>query len=162
MGALKAAAMPPAAPAATSARTRWSESRTVWPTSEPRPAPICTDGSSGPTGAKSQSSADARALTGVRRRHSRPPASAAASHNAGYAVMTLFADEEVGEQPYGQAADDRHQRHEPPSAAAQQPLDAVDRHQVGQINQAFEEPNTDPAGEAHHDRRAPMTTASDK
>jgi hypothetical protein len=48
-GALKVAAMPPAAPRATRTRSRDSGSRASWPRMEPSAEPICTIGPSRPT-----------------------------------------------------------------------------------------------------------------
>lgn len=48
-GALKVAAMPPAAPQATRTRTRSSSARTTAPAVDPRAEPICTIGPSRPT-----------------------------------------------------------------------------------------------------------------
>ena len=58
-GALKAAAIPPAAPAATRTHTRSSENRKSCPNIEPRFDPICTEGSSGPTDAPEPTDNDA-------------------------------------------------------------------------------------------------------
>lgn len=48
IGALKVAAMPPAAPQVTSVRTRCGVSLLHWPTAEPMADPICTIGPSRP------------------------------------------------------------------------------------------------------------------
>ena len=48
-GALKVAAMPPAAPQATSSRIRRSSRRATWAIEEPSAEPICTIGPSRPT-----------------------------------------------------------------------------------------------------------------
>ena len=67
IGALKAAATPAAAPAATSTRVRSSGIRNTWLTAEPRLAPICTEGSSGPTEAPLPiEMADPNTLAGTR------------------------------------------------------------------------------------------------
>ena len=49
MGALKTAAIPPAAPHATKLRMRPAETLRNWPTAEPMAAPICAMGASRPT-----------------------------------------------------------------------------------------------------------------
>ena len=83
-GALKVAAMPPAAPHATITRSRPSLIRTSCPNVEASAEPICTIGPSRPTDPPPpMHSAEARALTTVTGGRMRPPFSATASITSG-------------------------------------------------------------------------------
>jgi hypothetical protein len=84
MGALNVAAMPPAAPQATSSRSRRSGTRASCPSTEPRAEPICTIGPSPPTEPpEPMHSAEASALTAGTGARMRPPSSATASITSG-------------------------------------------------------------------------------
>jgi len=84
IGALKVAAMPPAAPHATMIRMRPSLIRTSWPSVEASAEPICTIGPSRPTEPPDpMQTADASALTTVTGGRMRPPFSATASITSG-------------------------------------------------------------------------------
>lgn len=84
MGALKVAEMPPAAPQATSTRSRFSGMRTHWPKPDASAAPICTIGPSRPTDPPvPMHSAEARAFTTVTCGRIRPPFSATAIMTSG-------------------------------------------------------------------------------
>jgi hypothetical protein len=83
-GALKVAAMPPAAPQATSRRTRRSSSRNACASVEPRAEPICTIGPSRPTDPPPpMHNAEARAFTTATCGRMRPPLRATASMTSG-------------------------------------------------------------------------------
>ncbi len=83
-GALNVAAMPPAAPHATSTRTRASFTRTKRPSAEPRADPICTMGPSRPTEPPPpMHRADATALTTATWGAMRPPRRATANITSG-------------------------------------------------------------------------------
>ena len=83
-GALKVAAIPPAAPQATSTRILGSATRTTRPTLEPRAEPICTIGPSRPTDPPPpMHSADANALTAATWGAIRPPRRATAYITSG-------------------------------------------------------------------------------
>ena len=83
-GALKVAAIPPAAPQATMTRNRVSETRTAWPRLEARAEPIWTMGPSRPTEPPvPMHSAEARALTRATGGRMRPPFSATATMTSG-------------------------------------------------------------------------------
>jgi len=74
IGALNVAAIPPAAPQATSARTRDSGSLRVCASQDPRAEPICTIGPSRPTDPPEPIQiAEASALTTATRPLIRPP-----------------------------------------------------------------------------------------
>ena len=84
IGALNVAEMPPAAPQATMIRSRFSGSRTHWPTLEASAEPICTIGPSRPTEPPDpMHSADARDLTTATCQRIRPPLSATATITSG-------------------------------------------------------------------------------
>ncbi len=84
MGALKVAAIPPAAPQATMMRSFVSDMRTTCPRVEARADPICTIGPSRPTEPPTpMQSAEATALTTVTGGRMRPPFSATASITSG-------------------------------------------------------------------------------
>ncbi len=83
-GALNVAAMPPAAPQATSTRIRSSLTRTTRPSVEPSAEPICTIGPSRPTDPPPpMHSADASALTAATCGAIRPPRRATAYITSG-------------------------------------------------------------------------------
>ena len=83
-GALKVAAMPPAAPQATSTRIRDSATRTSRPSVEPSAEPICTIGPSRPTDPPPpMHSAEASALTAATWGAIRPPRRATANITSG-------------------------------------------------------------------------------
>lgn len=83
-GALKVAAIPPAAPQATSIRSRDSGTRSTRPTVEPSAEPTCTIGPSRPTDPpEPMHSADASALTTATCGRIRPPRSATAAITSG-------------------------------------------------------------------------------
>jgi hypothetical protein len=84
IGALKVAAMPPAAPQATRIRIRSSGIFTHWPTLEASAEPICTIGPSRPTDPPApMHSAEATALTTLTSGRIRPPLSATAIITSG-------------------------------------------------------------------------------
>ena len=84
MGALNVAEIPPAAPQATSTRSRFSGIRTHWPRLDASAAPICTIGPSRPTEPPvPMHSAEASALTTVTWGRMRPPFSATAIMTSG-------------------------------------------------------------------------------
>ena len=83
-GALKVAAMPPAAPQATSSLMRCSSSWKVWASVDPSADPICTIGPSRPTDPPpAMHSADAIALTTATCGRMRPPLRATATITSG-------------------------------------------------------------------------------
>ena len=83
-GALKVAAMPPAAPQATSSLMRRSSRRNSWASDEPSAEPICTIGPSRPTDPPPpMHSAEARALTTATCGRIRPPLRATATITSG-------------------------------------------------------------------------------
>lgn len=83
-GALKVAAIPPAAPHATSTRSRDSGSRAARPSAEPSADPICTIGPSRPTEPPEPIvNADASAFTTLTCTGIRPPRSATAYITSG-------------------------------------------------------------------------------
>ena len=84
IGALKVAAIPPAAPQATMIRSRVSDIRTSWPRVEANADPIWTIGPSRPTEPPTPMQiAEATALTTVTWGRIRPPFSATASITSG-------------------------------------------------------------------------------
>ena len=84
IGALNVAAIPPAAPQATSRRSRRSDTRASCPITDPSAEPICTIGPSRPTDPpEPMHSADASALTAGTCGRMRPPSSATASITSG-------------------------------------------------------------------------------
>ena len=84
IGALKVAAMPPAAPQATSTRMRSSGIRTRWPRLDASAEPIWTIGPSRPTDPPTpMHSAEATALTTLTWGRIRPPFSATAIITSG-------------------------------------------------------------------------------
>ena len=84
IGALKVAAIPPAAPQATMIRSRLSDIRTSCPSVEASAEPICTIGPSRPTEPPvPMQIAEASALTTVTCGRIRPPFSATASITSG-------------------------------------------------------------------------------
>ena len=99
-GALKVAAMPPAAPQATSTRIRSSATRTARPSVEPSAEPICTIGPSRPT---EPAAADAQ-RRGQRLDHrdlrGDPPAAAGDRvHHLGHAVPARLPGEALHQRP---------------------------------------------------------------
>ena len=83
-GALKVAAIPPAAPQATRTRIRGSATRTTRPRVDPSAEPICTMGPSRPTDPPPpMHSAEARALTPATWGAIRPPRRATAYITSG-------------------------------------------------------------------------------
>ena len=84
IGALKVAAMPPAAPQATRIRSRSSGIFTRWPRLEASAEPICTIGPSRPTEPPTpMHTAEASALTTLTCGRIRPPLSATAIITSG-------------------------------------------------------------------------------
>ena len=83
-GALKVAAMPPAAPQATMSRMRRSSNPTTWASEEPKADPICTIGPSRPTEPPPpMHSALASDFTSATCGRMRPPLRATASMTSG-------------------------------------------------------------------------------
>jgi len=83
-GALNVAAMPPAAPHATSRRTRCSSSRSSWANDDPSADPICTIGPSRPTEPPPpMHKAEASAFTTATCGRIRPPCRATATMTSG-------------------------------------------------------------------------------
>ena len=92
MGALKVAAMPAAAPQATSVRTRSSEKRSNCPTVEPSAEPTWTIGPSRPAEPPAPMVSDeASTLTAATRGRMRPTAHGDGLHHLGHAVAFGFA-----------------------------------------------------------------------
>ena len=84
IGALKVAAIPPAAPQATRIRSRFSGIRTHWPRLEASAEPICTIGPSRPTDPPApMQMAEATDLTAATCGRIRPPFSATAIITSG-------------------------------------------------------------------------------
>ena len=107
IGALKVAEMPPAAPHATSRRSRAGGTRTSWPTVEPSAEPICTIGPSRPTDPpEPMQSAEA---SGLDDRDLRADAAAAlgdGEHDLGHAVAARLGREARDQRAVQEAADD--------------------------------------------------------
>ena len=119
-GALKVAAMPPAAPHATSTRIRGSATRRTRPRVEPSAEPICTIG---PLPTHRAAAADAqRRGQGLDRGHLGGDAAAPArdgEHHLGDAVSARLAGEEVHQRPVEQARHDGRADDEPAAQPGQ-------------------------------------------
>ena len=113
-GALKVAAMPPAAPQATRTRIRGSATLMIRPSVEPSAEPIWTIGPSRPTEPPPPiHSAEARAFTAATCGAMRPPAPRDGKHHLGYPVAPSFASEGLHERPVEQSRDHRREDDEP-------------------------------------------------
>ena len=152
-GALKVAAMPPAAPQATSTRIRVSATRTSRPSVEPSAEPICTIGPSRPTEPPPpMHSAEASAFTAATCGAMRPPRRATAYITSGHAVAARLAGEEVDQRPVQQARHHRREDDEPdPETGDVRVGHAARSGVVGVARQQFGEGADQPA---EHDRPA--------
>ena len=113
-GALKVAAMPPAAPQATSSRIRRSSSRSSWASVEPSAEPICTIGPSRPTDPPPpMHSADGQRLDHGDLRADPAAVAGDRDHHLRHAVPAGLPGEAVDQRPVEQPGDDRGQHHEP-------------------------------------------------
>ena len=114
-GALKVAAMPPAAPQATSSRSRRSSSPSSWPSDEPSAEPICTIGPSRPTDPPPpMHSAEAKRLDDGDLRADPAAVAGDRDHHLGDAVPAGLPGESVDQRPVEQPRDDGSQHDEPP------------------------------------------------
>ena len=113
-GALKVAEMPPAAPQATSRRTRSVFRRSSCASADPAAEPIWTMGPSRPTEPPPpMHNADASALTTVTCGRDAAAAVRDGVHHLGHAVATGFRGETMHERPVHRAGDDGREQQKP-------------------------------------------------
>ena len=114
IGALKVAAIPPAAPQATMIRSRLSDIRTNWPIVEAAAEPIWTIGPSRPTEPPvPMQSADATRLDDRDGRADAPAVLRHREHHLRHAVPARLPREAIDQGPVQKAADHRDHEQEP-------------------------------------------------